>query len=335
MRNRVAVAGWLLAAIVAMGADEPGKNERKVELPGLTPAGAVLLPNGWSLNPAGKQTPLGDFPVLMVENPKSPVLAILHAGYGEHEVWTLDAVTGKTIARTTIPASFSGLVWSPDGTRLYVGGGFDDVVYAFDHKDGFLSGKTTISYPDDGKKRQRVPAGLAISGDGATLYVANSFGHSLATFDAKTGTMILERAFDRDTYPYGLCLDEGSNRIYVSLWGAAKVAIVDRNNLAPLGFLATQEHPNEMLIATKGDVLFVANANRNTVSVFNTKKGAAVETINTAIGPRAPSGSTPSSLALSPDQSILFVANANTNDIAAFNVKEPGKSTPLGLMTIA
>jgi DNA-binding beta-propeller fold protein YncE len=296
----------------------------------------VLLPNGWSLKPAGKQTVLGDLPVILAENPKEPVLAVLHAGYGEQEIWTISTKNGQTIAKTVLPATFSGLIWSSDGSRLFVGGGFDDLIYAFDHKDGLLSNKVTFAYPEGPgvKKTQRVPAGLALSKDGSTLYVANSFGHSLASFDVKSGNMSMERSLDKDSYPYGLAIDEGHNRLYVSLWGASKVAIIDLNTLALLGNYETQDHPNEMLLAKKGEILFVANANRNTVTVIDTKKGKAVETINTAIDPKAPNGSTPSSLALSPDESVLFVANANTNDLAVFNVKEPGESTPLGFIPV-
>jgi DNA-binding beta-propeller fold protein YncE len=338
MRLCITRAGLLALLLVglAQAADDPPRRSTDVTLPGLKKAGSVLLPNGWSLKPAGRQSALGDLPVILAENPKEPVLAVLHAGYGEHEVWTIDVATGRTIARTALPASFSGLVWSADGARLFVGGGFDDVIYAFDHKGGVLSGKVAFAYPEaaGAARVQRVPAGLAVSKDGSTLYVANSFGHSLATFDAKTGKLVNERDLGKDSYPYGLCLDEGHNRIYASLWGAAKVAIIDLNNLAVLGHYETQEHPNEMLTAKKGDFLFVANANRNTVTVIDTEKGKAVETINTAIDPKAPNGSTPSSLALSPDESVLFVANANTNDVAAFNVKQPGESTPLGFIPV-
>ncbi len=86
-----------------------------------------------------------------------------------------------------------------------------------------------------------------------------------------------------------------------------------------------------MLLARRGKVLYVANANRNTVSVFDAEAGKAVEVIGTAIDPRAPSGSTPSSLALSPDESVLFVANANTNDLAVVNVKEPRREHAAGV----
>ncbi|WP_406695944.1 alkaline phosphatase family protein [Singulisphaera sp. Ch08] len=334
-------------AAMTVGADDPTPKEpdqREIMLPGLTRSGSVLLPNGWSLRPAGKQSPLGDLPVILAENPKFPILAILHAGYGEHEVWTLDAKSGQTIARAAIPASFSGLVWSANGDRLYVGGGFDDLIYGFDHKDGLLSNKSTFRYPDrtplqkesgpGGKKRQRVTAGLAVSADGKSLWAANAFGHTLARFDTESKALISEIELGLDSYPYGLALDENAGRLYVSLWGAAKVAIIDIKANALDGEYETQEHPNEMLTAKQGRYLYVANANRNTVTVLDTNKGQAIETINTAIAPQAPAGSTPSSLALTPDESILLVANANTNDVAAFNVKDAGKSTPLGFIPV-
>ena len=348
MRYRLAIVAMILTGAFPPSArcDDPPEPKEMPSWPGLTRSGAVLLPNGWALKPAGKQSLLGDLPVILAENPRAPVLAILHAGYGEHEVWTLDSESGETIARTTIPASFSGLCWSPDGTKLYVGGGFGDVIYGFDHRDGLLSNRVAFAYPprpaevieeEPGRGRvnravQRVPAGLAISSDGKALYAANAFGHSLAKFDVDSRSLVKEVPLGADTFPYALCLDERHNRLYASLWGAAKVAILDPKELPVLGYYPTEEHPNEMVAARGGDFLFVANANRNTVTVIDTTKGKAVETIHTAISPRAPSGSTPSALALSPDESVLFVANANTNDLAAFNVKEPGESTPLGFI---
>src|SRR5262245_57044924 len=120
----------VLALMLCLGGPGPALGQeppRGREIwPGMTRAGTVLLPNGWSLRPAGKQVPLGDFPVLVAEHPAEPILAVLHAGYGEHEVVTLDASDargGKVIGRVAVPETFSGLAWSPDGSRLFVGGG--------------------------------------------------------------------------------------------------------------------------------------------------------------------------------------------------------------------
>ena len=312
-------------------ADEP-QTKAKVTWPGMTQAGTVVLPNGWSLKPAGRQSRLGDFPVNLALHPSEPILAILHAGYGEHEVVTVNAATGKILARVTLPETFNGLVWSADGQKLYAGGGWDDVIYTFDHARGLLSNQAKIGYPSTRKEGgRRVPAGLALSSDGKTLWVANSFGHSVAKFET-SGKLVGEWPLPADSYPYGLAWDQAKNRIYVSLWGKAEVVVIDGSTGDEVGRWKSEEHPNEMLLARGGKVLYVANANRNTVSVFDTASGKAVETIGTAIDPRAPSGSTPNSLALSPDESALFVANANTNDVAVINVKDVGRSTPLGFI---
>jgi YVTN family beta-propeller protein len=305
--------------------------KREVVWPGITSAGTVLLPNGWSLKPAGRQLPLGDLPVQIALHPTEPILAIAHAGYGEHEVVTARAESGKVIGRVSLPETFGGLAWSKDGKQLYAGGGYDDVIYRFDHAGGLLSNKVEIPYPRQGSARQ-VPAGLALSSDGKTLWAANVEGHSVARIDTSDRAVKASVTLEVDSYPYGLALDESRNRLYVSLWNRAAVAVVDTKEMKLAGVIPTQEHPNELLLAKGGKIVYVANANRNTVTVIDTSAGKAVETINTAIDPRAPAGSTPSSLALTPDESMLLVANANTNNLAVINVKEPGASTPLGFI---
>ena len=305
--------------------------KREVVWPGITSAGTVLLPNGWALKPAGRQARLGDLPVQIAVHPTDPILAIVHAGYGEHEVITVAAESGKVIGRVSLPETFGGLAWSKDGKQLYVGGGYDDVIYRFDHAGGLLSSRVDIAYPRQANER-RVIGGLALSRDGKTLWAANVEGHSVACIDAEERKVRAWVSFEPDSYPYGLALDESRGRLYVSLWNRSAVAFVDTQEFKVVATIATQEHPNELLLARGGKLLYVANANRNTVTVIDTVRGKAVETINTAIDPKAPAGSTPSSLALTPDESILLVANANTNNLAVINVKEPGASTPLGFI---
>ena len=208
----------------------------------------------------------------MAVHPSEPVLAILHAGYGEHEVVTASTETGKIIGRVALPETFAGLVWSADGKQLFVGGGFDDRVYRFDHAGGLLSHKTTLPHPDP-EKSLKVPGGLALSADGKTLWVANVYGHSLARLDTTAGTIRDLIPLAADSYPYGLAWDEPRKRLYVSLWNHASVAVIDTETLKVAGSLPTQEHPNELLLARGGKVLYVANANRNSVSVIDTVAG--------------------------------------------------------------
>src|SRR4029077_12604094 len=148
--------------------------------------------------------------------------AIPHVGYGEHEIVTVNASTGKVISRVALPTSFAGLAWSADGKRLFAGAGFDDRIYRFDHAEGLLFKKTVFDYPDRkeflaqpnpaegerAKRFQRVTAGLALTKDGKTLYVAAVFGHSVGRFDAESGAFQGELALEPNSFPYGLALDE-------------------------------------------------------------------------------------------------------------------------------
>ena len=130
--------------------------------------------------------------------------------------------------------------------------------------------------------------GVALSKDGKTLYVAAAFGHSLARFDAESGAFRDEVALEAGSYPYGLVLDETHKRLYVSLWSKSHGGCRQYRELPSIGQWPTEEHPNEMLLAHEGKILFVANANRNTVTVIDTEAGKAIETIGTAIDPKAP-----------------------------------------------
>src|SRR4051812_19674832 len=72
-------------------------------LPGVRPGGEVLLPNQWSLRPAGKQVALGDFPVNLALHPDGHSLAVLHAGYGTHEVVLVDLTSGREKVTCRVP----------------------------------------------------------------------------------------------------------------------------------------------------------------------------------------------------------------------------------------
>src|SRR5262249_19812473 len=98
-------------------------------LPGVQPGGSVLLPNQWSLRPAGKQLVLGDFPVNLALHPSGRWVAVLHGGYGEHEVIIIDLQSEKTATRVGIPQAFYGLCFSPDGRTLFASGGEFEVVH--------------------------------------------------------------------------------------------------------------------------------------------------------------------------------------------------------------
>ena len=343
----------------------------KVELPGLRPDGSVLLPNQWSLRPAGRQVPLGDFPVNIAVHPGGRFAAVLHCGYGQHEVIVVDVKAAQAVSRAKVNEAFYGLEFSPDGRRLYCSGASDEVVHVFNFKNGQLTEDRPIRLCST--RERGIPCGMAVSGNGRDLYIANVWGQYVSKVDLNAPGMVLnlvptpgaegnlvrakefeaedpedpdlsaitkrtQALFDPTTpdapFPYACRLDEKRQVLYVSLWAESAVAVIDLKSNRVVARWATQEHPNEMLLTKSGRHLFVANANRNTVTVIETGKGKTVETLYASFSASQLPGSTPNSLALSPDEKTLFVANACNNNIAVFDASIPGKSRSLGVITL-
>jgi hypothetical protein len=156
----------------------PAAARPKAAIPGPQPDGSVLLPNQWHLRPAGKQTLVGDFPVNIALHPGGKFAAILHCGYGQHEIQILDVGSGKVASRVSINEAFYGIAFSPDGTRLFCSGSSDEVLHAFKFKEGYLGEPTSI--PLRAKTERGIPCGLAVTSDGSTIYVANVWGHTVS-----------------------------------------------------------------------------------------------------------------------------------------------------------
>jgi DNA-binding beta-propeller fold protein YncE len=335
------------------------------QLPGKQPDGSVLLPNQWSLRPAGQQVELEDFPINVAVHPRGRFAAILHSGYSAHAIVVVDISSATVVSRTEVHEAFYGLEFSSNGKTLFCSGAGDEAVRFFDFQDGLLSNPREVQLRDP--KLRAIPAGLAVDHAAKRLFIANLWADRITRvelFPQPTVTDILlrtnaselsmapvppsedldaeaankreeaslYRAGPDDTFPYACRLDESRHRLYVSLWAQAAVAVIDLRSNQVIARWPTQEHPCEMALTRSGKVLFVANANRNTVTVIDTEAGKPLETIWAALYPHSPPGSTPNSLALSSDEKMLFVANADNNTLAVFDISIPGKSRSLGFI---
>jgi len=365
----------LLAALLAAAGCVPARSiaafstpaPASATWPGNQPDGSVQLPNQWSLRPVGRQVELANFPVNIALHPRGNFAAVLHCGYGTHEILVVDLAAAKVLSRKPVHEAFYGLEFSGDGTRLFCSGAGDEVIHSYRFQDGALSDDRPIRLRP---ARQRgVPAGLALDSAGTRLFAANLWGHSISTvhllpepavseillgthvpgpwvavplqapdFDTAAATTRAEAALfqaeARDSYPYACRLDEKRGRLYVSLWAQASVAVIDLKSRSVLARWPAQEHPCEMTLNRSGTLLFVANSSRNTVTVFDTVNGRPLESLCAALYPQAPPGSTPNSVALAPDEKTLFVANADNNALAVFDVSAPGKSHALGFIPV-
>lgn len=330
MPRPAALALLLLSATLARADEPPAPAKKPPVLPGAQTDGSIRLPSTWSIRPAGAQVQLGDFPVNLALHPNRKWLAVLHAGYGTHEIHIVDLRMPKTQVRSRVilPQAFQGLAFAPDGKTLYASGGEFDVAHAFDFEDGYLTHPRQLKLSDT----KFIAAGLAVAPDSKTLYAAGLFGQAVAIVPVDRPDDRIHVALEKDSYPYGCLVDAKGERLFVSLWASASIAVIDLHKRAIVQTLPTEPHPTEMVFGPGERTLFVACSNSTRVSVIDVGSGKSVETINAALYPNSPSGNTPCSVSLTPDGAMLFVANSNANNIAVFNVAQLGKARPLGFI---
>ena len=235
-----------VAAIAAIAlAKEPtaDRNLSSLLLPGPQPDRSVLLPNQWSLRPAGTNVEVGNFPVNLALCPRGAWVAVLHSGYGPNEAVIVDLKTARVASRVTLPKTFYGLCFSSDGKKLFVSGGEDNVVYQFRFADGKLSDRQTIKLPD--RTTAQVTAGLAISPDDKWLYAACCLSSRLAVLPLAAEEKKPPIALAEGSYPYAVLPAAKDGRIFVSLWGKSSVAMVDRAASKIVATWPTASHPQK------------------------------------------------------------------------------------------
>jgi DNA-binding beta-propeller fold protein YncE len=339
MIQRLSISSSLLVLCIVTGAlhgqDSAGaklKVERtaRVGLPGLQPNDQVLLPNGWSLAPEGTQLAMGDFPVNVQIDPSGEFAAVLHCGYGDHEVRVVSLKTKQVVSSAKIDQGFFGMAFLNEGKTLAVSGGEDERVYLFPHADGYLSKPRVLQVASP--KEKFVVSGLAPVGDDELL-VCGLLGHQVKTV-TNQGEIRRTMSLEEGAHPYAVCVEMESKTAYVSLWGKAKVAKVDLLKGEVAATWAVKSHPTEMVILDQGRFLLVACSDDNAVVMLDTSDGKQLEVIRTSLYPQAPNGSTPASLGVSPDGNVLLVANADNNNLAAFDIRTRGQSTSLGFLPV-
>jgi YVTN family beta-propeller protein len=308
---------------------------REITVPGQNGANALLV-SGWKTTPAGRQLASGDMILSGQVSPDGKLFAFTNTGYTRHGLHIVDLATEKEIATFPMEQSWSGVAFSPDGKRIYVSSGagypLSDIQY-FDRWDneGWTGARSGYTLYGAAKDKTAV-SWLTVSADGKLLYALNNSDDHLYILETHGGRAVARLQIG--DHPLSAEISKDGKTLYVANLGGANIAIVDisdpnRPNIT--GTLATDPHPND-LVLTADERLFVSCGHTNNVISFDLKTRQRLEVINTALGPKAPAGSTPNSLALSPDGEMLYVANADNNSIAVVDVDERGKSTMRGFV---
>ncbi len=331
----------------------------QVELPGLRPQGLALSPNGRLLATSGKT----------------------------QELILLDPQTGAIKQRVPLPSSkaqdpnavsshilepdksgqlsYTGLIFSSDGSRIYLSNVNGDVKVFGVSPEGQARGLFSIALPasDAPRRKEEIPAGLAMTRDGRRLYVVLNLSNRLAEIDPASGKVL--RSWPVGMAPYGVVLV--GDKAYVSNWGGrlpqgtgdacvaptgpagqgTRVRVDPMRHIANEGsvsviHLAGEKPASEIMVglhscaitaAPDGRHVVAANAGSDTLSVIDTQTDTVVETIWAKPSPADLFGASPNALAFDPSGETLYVANGTQNAIAVISF-QPGKSKLLGLISV-
>ncbi len=290
----------------------------------------LLLPNGWSLTPAGKSLPLGDLPLNMAVSSSGKFVAVTNNGYSPQTVQLFDVKNERQSGEISIRKSWVGLAFSRDEHFLYVSGGNDNMILKYALRDGGLHAADSIVLGKPWPKDKISITGIALDDKRSRLYAVTKEDNSLYTCDTRTNRVLQRIPLGAEAYT---CLLSPDGRtLYISLWGGAKLIFYDTQHKRITGSVTTESHPNDMALTKDGHYLFVANANSNSVTVVDTRNEKVIETLSAALYPGAPAGSTTNSVALSADNKTLYVANADNNCLAVFEVSKPGQAHAKGFI---
>jgi len=304
-----------------------------------------LLPNGWTITPAGEQITLTDLPLNIIPLSGGRVL-VATSGYNQHELSLVDLSKKAIVATEKVRQSWFGLAVSggggiasggagPDNARHQVwwSGGGSGILHGYDLKGHELV-RTSPREPavsrEERDASKHFRSGVCLDKSGQTLYTLDINLGTIAAVDLAGGTP--DRSGRIGVRPYDVVMARNGSRLYVSDWAGRAVLAVDPDELRTIKRIATGEHPNQLALHPNDDRLFVACASSNSVSVIDTLRGVVTETIVTTLFPKAPEGSTPDALAVSPDGDTLYVANADNNCVVVVDIAKPGESAVKGMI---
>jgi YVTN family beta-propeller protein len=383
MKKCASVGLWLMSAAVGAAQSGPAETfDATTQSVGLQADQRYLTPANQVLTPAGVQVVLPAMrPQALALSPDHQLLAVVGQ---THELVIVAPDTGKILQHVPLPTdqtreatlyapgilnpdpraqvSFTGLVFSPDGTRIYLSDVNGSIKVFEVGEEHLVTPVTSFALPPanaPGRKAE-VPAGIAVSPDGKKIYVALNLSNRLAELDAASGQVL--RMWDVGVAPFDVVL--AGAKIYVSNWGGRRpdassliglagrgtVVRVDARSIASEGSVSvidlasaspaepagpaeivTGQHACALALAPGGKYVAVANAGSDTITVIATRTDQIVETICARQNPGDLFGAQPDALVFDSSGEKLYVCNGTQNAVAVFQFK-PGASKLLGLI---
>jgi YVTN family beta-propeller protein len=258
--------------------------------------------------------------------------------------------------------SLTGLVFSPDGTRIFLSNAIGNIKVFTVDKEHHVSAAGTLEVPEarTAKRKMELPTGLAVSADSKRLYVAGNVANKLHELDIATGAVL--RSWDTGVAPFDVVLAAGKAYVsnsggrragpgdltapagagtFVRVDGARRIAnegsvtVIDLAAGSVKAELAVELHASALAASPDGRYVVVANTGSDTLSVIDTRKDQVIEKIWTRQTPADLFGAQPNALAFDRSGSRLFACNGTQNAVAVIKFHpQERESKVLGLIPV-
>ena len=291
---------------------------------------AQTLPANWRVQPAGTQVALDSLPLSAAVSPDGKFLLALNAG-ARPSVSVVDTGALKETARVPIADAGLGLAFSPDGRRVYAGGGSRNAVLEFTFSpSGELKASREISVGQPAATNYI--GDVAVSPDARTILAGDLFHDRVLVINAQSGQVT--GALKSGRRPYRILFHPDGQSYFVSSWADASVYEYSLPSGTEMARARVGAHPTDLVLSNRKIPdeqstwqyrLFVAAANTNDVFVLGVSEGkelTVLETLNAGFSALEPAGLTPSGLALSADQTRLYIACSDANAVAVADISE-------------
>ena len=152
------------------------------------------------------------------------------------------------------------------------------------------------------------PRGVAVSPDGTTAYVANSFSNTVSVINTTTNTVTT--TITVGTRPRGVAVSPDGTTAYVTNNTANTVSVINTTTNAVTATITVGTSPYGVAVSPDGTEAYVTNTGSNNVSVINTTTNA-VDTITV--------GTDPLGVAVTPDGTKAYVTNYADGTVSVIN----------------
>ncbi|HRG94310.1 MAG TPA: YncE family protein, partial [Chitinophagaceae bacterium] len=174
----------------------------------------MLLPNGWTLSPAGQSFPLGDLPLNIAVAPSGKLMAVTNNGQSVQSIQLIDPVKEKILDVAEVKKAWYGLKFSRDGKYLFASGGNDNWILQYAIKKRKLILKDSIKLGDKWPEKIS-PAGIDLDEVAGKLYVVTKENNSLYVVDLSSKKILQQ--YRLPDAAYSCLLSPDKKELYISV----------------------------------------------------------------------------------------------------------------------